>query len=920
MLLKNLIKKTPNNLKNLKIKGLALNSSDVKKDYIFFALKGTKLNGENFINEAIKKGVKIVICSNKCKIRSNRVNIIRVKNTRETLNDIASKFYRFKPKNIIAVTGTNGKTSVAEFYYQILNLNQIPVASIGTLGIKHNNQSIKTSLTSPDVITIHKNLEKLKKKGIDNVILEASSHGLSQRRLNNIKINTGIFTNFSQDHLDYHKTMNSYLNSKLVLFSKLLSKKSNVVTDKTIKEFSKIKKICKKRKLKLLNISKCMNEIEKIKLPLKGKFQKKNLSMAILAARLSKLSRKKIFKSLKKIKSVDGRLDLVKTFPNNVKVFVDYAHTPDALIQVISTIKKDFGSNISLVFGCGGERDFKKRPLMAKVAKSQCNKIYVTDDNPIRENPTKIRKEITKHLKGRNFFEIGNRSDAIKKAIINAEPNEIILIAGKGHESNQDYGNKIIKISDKQIVKKLNLRKRFLNRKKINLFFNSKVLSKILKKRRNYYFERVVIDSRDVKKNDLFIAIKGKKKDGNEFISKALEKGANFIVSSKSFKRNKNKLIKVKNSLKFLNDLAKQKRRNSKANILSITGSAGKTTLKNMLKILLQKFGDTYSSPRSFNNHFGVPISLSNLNQNHKYGIFEIGMSKAGEINNLSKMVKPNLAVITNVAEAHIENFKNLNGVAKAKGEIIDNVSKGGTVILNRDNKFFNYFKIKAKNNNLNIISFGRSKKSNIYLVKVKKQKDFKLLTIRVINKIFKIKVKDINIYNVLASLAVLKTLNLNYEKIRNVYKIFKPSEGRGKTHNIKRYKKRFKLIDESYNANPHSMKIAIESFSEVKKLKFKKYFIMGDMLELGKKSKIYHKYISKLINSSDIDKVFVKGEKSLFTYKYLKKEKRGNICQTNEDIDLVLKNIIKNNDYLMIKGSNATGLNIVSKAMIKGI
>ena len=137
-----------------------------------------------------------------------------------------------------------------------------------------------------------------------------------------------------------------------------------------------------------------MNEIEKIKLPLKGKFQKKNLSMAILAARLSKLSRKKIFKSLKKIKSVDGRLDLVKTFPNNVKVFVDYAHTPDALIQVISTIKKDFGSNISLVFGCGGERDFKKRPLMAKVAKSQCNKIYVTDDNPRRKRiPQKLEKK-----------------------------------------------------------------------------------------------------------------------------------------------------------------------------------------------------------------------------------------------------------------------------------------------------------------------------------------------------------------------------------------------------------------------------------------------------------------------------------------------------------------------------------------------
>jgi len=182
------------------------------------------------------------------------------------------------------------------------------------------------------------------------------------------------------------------------------------------------------------------------------------------------------------------------------------------------------------------------------------------------------------------------------------------------------------------------------------------------------------------------------------------------------------------------------------------------------------------------------------------------------------------------------------------------------------------------------------------------------------------LRIRDINIYNVLASVAVLKELDLNLKKSIQVFKNFEPSEGRGKMHKIKRYKKVFRLIDESYNANPLSVKNALNNFSEIKKDNFKKYFLLGDMLELGKKTDIYHRELSRLINSSDIDKVFVKGKKSLFTYKNLNKDKRGNILQCNEDVDLILKNIIANNDYLMIKGSNATGLNIISKAMIKGI
>jgi len=920
MLLKNLIKNSPKSMKKLKIKGLALNSKDVKKGFIFFAIKGTKFNGENYIHEAIKNGATIIICSNSCKFQSTKVNIIKTKKVRNYLVEISSRFYKLKPKNIIAVTGTNGKTSVAEFFYQILNTNNIPVASIGTLGIRYREKFIKTNLTSPDVITLHKNLHKLKKNKIDNVIIEASSHGLDQNRLNNLNLKAGIFTNFSQDHLDYHKSMKAYLRAKLILFTKLLPKKSYVIADKFIKEYSILEKISKNRKLRLLDTNKTFKDIKNLSLPLFGSFQRKNLSMAILAARLCNLDNNKINSALKKIKNVDGRLELVKKYPNNIRVFIDYAHTPDALQEVIKSLKDTLNNNISLVFGCGGERDFKKRSLMAEIAKSFCEKIYVTDDNPRKENPKKIRKEIINHLKGSNYFDIGNRSKAIKEAISKAEPNETILIAGKGHENYQDYGNKIISISDREIIKKLRINKNVINQKKQNYLFNSKILNKIIRNNKIYLFDGLAIDSRDVKKGNLFLAIKGKYNDGNQYITKAIKKGARYVLSSKKNEKHKKKIIKVDNPINFLNKFAKLKRDHCNAKILAITGSAGKTSLKNILNILLQKYEKTYASPRSFNNHYGVPISLSNLNSNHKFGVFEVGMSKAGEINQLSKMIKPNLAIITNIAEAHIENFRNIKGIAKAKSEIIDNVQSNGAIILNRDDKFFNYLNEKAKLKKIKVITFGKSKQSDIRLIKIKQNNTIKKITISVKGKILKLSIKDINIYNVLASIAVLQELDLNLQKSTQVFKNFEPSEGRGRMHKVKRYKKFFRLIDESYNANPFSVKNAINNFSEIKKYKFKKYFLLGDMLELGKKTEIYHKELSRLINNSDIDKVFVKGKKTLFTYKNLKKDKRGNIFQCNDDVDYILKNIIANNDYLMIKGSNATGLNIISNAMIKGI
>ena len=920
MLLKKIIKNCPSNINNIDINGLELDSRKVKKGNLFFALKGNKLNGEKFINQAIKKGAKAVVCSKNSSLFNNNIPIIKTKNPRLLLAIACAKFFKNKPKNIIAVTGTNGKTSVADFFYQIFSLNKIPVASIGTLGVKTNNVTKKLTLTSPDIISIHRELEKIKKTKIENVIIEASSHGLHQGRLDGVVFKAGIFTNFSQDHLDYHINMRQYFNAKMILFNKLLTKNKHIILNKNIKEFIKIKKIAIKKNLKIISISdQFLNKRKKL-INLEGSFQLKNLNMAIKAAELCGLSKKKILHQIIKIKNINGRLELIKVLSNKAKIFVDYAHTPDALETVLKSLKHNYHNNITLVFGCGGERDIDKRSLMAKVADKFCNKIYVTDDNPRNENPNKIRQTIIKNLKKNNYFEIGNRAKAIKEAITKSEPFETIIIAGKGHENYQDYGNKIFKISDKDIIKNIKFNKNKFNKKLNNYNFNKEVLSKVLKKKIKHKFLGVTINSKEVRKNNLFIAIKGKNKDGHEFVNKAVKNGASYCIISKSVpKVNKKKLIKYKSTKEFLNKFALEKRVRSKSKIIAITGSVGKTTVKTLLGLLLNKYANTYFSPRSYNNHYGVPVSLSNLERDHKYGVFEVGMNKSGEIGRLSKLIKPDIAVITNIAEAHIENFKNIKAIAKAKAEIIDNISKTGILILNRDDIYYKYLKNVAKIKKIKTISFGKTNKSDVYPIYYKKIKKHILIKIKIINEILTLKVNDINIYNILSSLAVLKSLNLCLGKTVEFFKKFQPLEGRGKIHKIQRYKINFKLIDESYNANPLSVKNAIINLSKLKKNNCKKYLLLGDMLELGYKSEYYHRKLSKFINNTDIDKVFVYGNKILNTYKYTKKNKQGNILQCRKDFDEIFSKVIKKNDYLMIKGSNATGLNKISKSIIKG-
>jgi murE/murF fusion protein len=934
MIISNFIKGIEFKYKNHYFSGICFDSSKCKKDNIFFSIRGTKIDGNKFINHAIQKGAKTIISNQKFEGLKKNILFIRSSNVRKSLSEFAYKTYKDKPKNIIAVTGTNGKSSVADFYFQILKLNKKKVASIGTLGIKTQNYIQKVSNTTIDPLTLSIVLNKFKKGGINDVILEASSHGLKQNRLDGLKFKTGIFTNLSHDHLDYHKTLNDYLNSKLYLFEKLLKKKANIITDIEIPQYKKIKKIALKNKFNIETISNNNSNLEiishdyhnekqivkirynkniyKFETKLIGKIQIKNILMAMMAATKSSLSFEKIINTIDNLKPVSGRLEQIGIIKNNSKVILDYAHTPDALETSLKSLKEQFmNRRILIVFGCGGDRDKAKRGMMGKIANQYCDKIYLTDDNPRFENPKKIRNSIRKNINKSKIYEISNRANAIKKAILDLKTGDILIVAGKGHEKIQEYEKMKKLFSDQQqILKNITIKNKTLSGNlRLNILMelgNSNNIHSKLK------VNNASIDSKEIKKNNIFFAINGKNKDGNLFVKEAFAKGASLAIVNKQ-KKSKKKIV-VKDTLKFLTKASSILRENLSSKIISITGSCGKTSLKELIGRSLKKISHTTYSPKSFNNKYGVPISLFNLKKNDEFGIFEIGMDKRGEIDHLSKIIKPDVGVITNISHAHIENFKNINQIALAKSEIIKNINDDGYLVLNKDDKFYNFHKKIALKRNLKILSFSlKNKSATTYLDSISKEKSKYKISINIdkTKKIFYLNTFFENdLKNLLASVTIISIFKDIHKLDKNIFYDHKVINGRGDITKVKLFKKNLYLVDESYNSNPLSLKSALNNLDMIKVDNSKKHLVLGDMLELGKYSKQLHIEIGKFINKTSLKNVNVIGEHVKWIFNNLNKDKRGINIQKKSQIFDLIKNNLNNNDYLMIKGSNFTGLN----------
>ena len=943
MFIGNFIKGIELKNRNHYFSGICFNSSKCKKGNIFFAIEGIKINGNKFINHAIQNGAKTIISNQKFEGIKENILYIRSSNVRKFLSEFACTIYKDKPKNIIAVTGTNGKSSVSDFYFQILRLNKKRVASIGTLGIKTQNYIKKVSNTTIDPITLNIILNRLKKEKINDVILEASSHGLKQNRLDGLQFTTGIFTNLSHDHLDYHKTSSDYLKSKLYLFEKLLKKNANIITDIEIPQYKRIKAIALKNKSNIETISnngsnleiisheyhnekqiikiKYNKNIYKFETRLIGKIQIKNILMAMIAATKSNLSFKKIINTIDNLKPVSGRLEQIGIIKNNSKVILDYAHTPDALEASLKSLKEQFKSRqISIVFGCGGDRDKAKRPMMGRIANQYCDRIYLTDDNPRYENPKKIRTSIRKYIDKSKIYEIPNRANAIKKAIFELKTGDILIVAGKGHEKIQEYRKTKKLFSDQQqILKNITIKNKTLSSNlKLNILkelSNSNSISSKLE------INNASINSKKIKKNNIFFAIKGKSKDGNLFVKEAFVKGASLAVVNNQ-KQSKKKIV-VKDTLKFLTEASSVLRENLSCKIISITGSCGKTSLKELTGRSLNKISQTTYSPKSFNNKFGVPLSLFNIKKNDAFGIFEIGMDKKGEIDYLSKIIKPDVGVITNISYAHIKNFENINQIALAKSEIINNIKDGGYLVLNKDDKFYNFHKKIGLKRNLKILSFSlKNKSATINLDSISKEKSKYKIFININNTkkfFYSNSFFENDLKNLLASITIISIFKDIHKLDKNIFYNHKTTNGRGNIVKVKLFKKKFYLVDESYNSNPLSLKSALMNFDMIKIDSSKKHLVLGDMLELGKYSKKLHIEIGKNINNTSLKNVNVIGDHIKWTFNKINTNKKGVVIKKKSQIIDLIKNNLNNNDYLMIKGSNSTGLNSLANQIKTG-
>ncbi|HEY7749186.1 MAG TPA: UDP-N-acetylmuramoyl-L-alanyl-D-glutamate--2,6-diaminopimelate ligase [Aestuariivirgaceae bacterium] len=456
----------------LEIVGLSADSRQVKPGYLFFAIPGTRADGASYIDEALAKGAKAIVAEPK--VRSTRAPVIFDVNPRQRLALAAARFYREQPDLCVAVTGTNGKTSVASFVRQIWQQMGFRSASIGTIGVVGPAGEEYLSHTTPDPVELHAVLAKLKSRDrVSHLSLEASSHGLAQFRLDGVKFAAGAFTNLSRDHLDYHSSFEDYLAAKLRLFEELLPRGSPAVIHIDSSHGQEVLTAAKKHGLVSYTVGVSGKELRLVSrkqeefgqalqiegrgvcrtvfLPLAGDFQAFNALVAAGLVIATGGQEDVTLQALESLKGARGRLERVATTMSGATVYVDYAHTPAALETVLSALRPYAKKRLVVVFGCGGDRDKGKRPQMGAVAQRLADVGYVTDDNPRSENPATIRAEIMKAFP--QAIEIGSREEAIHSAIKSLQAGDLLVVAGKGHETGQTVGTEVKAFSDHEVVR-----------------------------------------------------------------------------------------------------------------------------------------------------------------------------------------------------------------------------------------------------------------------------------------------------------------------------------------------------------------------------------------------------------------------------------------------------------------------------------
>ena len=826
-------------------------SRQVETDDIFICIPGYAVDGHDYASTAMEKGAALLITEKKLPLDFPQ---IVVTNSRVATAILCKKYYHDPTGKLklIGVTGTNGKTTVTYLFHQILRSMGKQVGLIGTLGYKINDTEYNTERTTPDIIDLNKIFIQMLNAGIEYVVMEVSSHAIALNRTDHLNFCAGIFTNLTQDHLDFHETMENYAETKFKFFQQVADNDGLAIINidnKYGKELykrehhSKISVSFDEADIKITNVHPSLFETkfslarddnyQHFHTKLIGEYNIYNLSqsLALVQELFPALPAEELHNIVTELNSVPGRLQKANSKPE-VGVYIDYAHSPDALENVIKTLRKTCKSRIICVFGAGGERDKGKRPLMFAAA-SLADLTIITNDNPRAEDPGDIIRDITAEAENlENFWIIRDRKQAIISAIDLAHPGDVVIIAGKGHEKYQEIKGEKIGFDDLEIAENYQL----LENDQLAVPIDSLMLEKIFEcrmKTTSGLIKHISTDSRKILPDSLFFALVGDKYDGHDFIKSALTNPSCIAVVDTKHQINSDRIIQVEDTTIAYGRLASIYKKLFSIKSIAITGSYGKTTTKEYLYNILNQKHPTLKTYSNENNLVGLPKTIFKLSSIDHFAIFELGSNHFGEIKALSDICQADINLITSIGPAHLEFFKDEMGVFQEK-----------TSIFRGKNEIRLYPGDDMRFRNYSGITFGENSNCDYRITHIFSDAESTSFDLK--NNHYKIlsPFSD-NAKNASVAAVVATELKFSPEEISSGLAL--PLEI---SNRMQFYKfNEMLVISDCYNANPSSMRAAIKFWQRY--LPNRPHIaILGDMLELGDLAEKHHREISKILKN----------------------------------------------------------------------
>lgn len=854
---------------------LVLDSRQIQPGDVFLACAGLRADGRHFIGDAVARGAKLVVCERGL-TPDQRDSLagtpaIEVDGLRALLGPLADRWWGHPSSQlqIIAVTGTNGKTTTTQLIGAALRASGRPCAALGTLGLVGPDGELMHdgTLTTPDVVSMHHMIAHVVRAGARFLVLEASSIGLDQGRLDAVRIHTALFTNLTQDHLDYHHSMQAYGQAKARLFARPELVRSILNADDpaalTMAQACRApvtwfgtQSDAQWRAFDIRDVSTGMRfqlchsgRTTEIHSGFVGRYNVSNLLAVAATLESVGMPFEEIAAALSRLPSVPGRMEpvsLARSQGQTPLVLVDYAHTPDALesaLRAVRGIAESRRGRVWCVAGCGGDRDRSKRAPMGAVLSTFADRFVVTSDNPRSEDPQSILEAVWSGVTdpARGSMELA-REAAILRAIWQAQASDVVLIAGKGHETYQEAGGVRRMFDDRQWAR-LGL-----------LFYGSGPHDAIAP---------VAIDSRQVTPGSLFVAIHGDRFDGHDFVGDVVQKGAVAALVSRRQAVDGIEQIVVDDTRTALQSLAHAWRGRFELPVIGVTGSNGKTTTKEMIAAILRQWvGEPHvlATQGNLNNDLGVPLTLMRMRAEHRVAVIELGMNHPGEIADLARIAAPTIGLVLNAQREHQEFMQSVQAVAQENGQVLTSLGSSATAVFMDQPPYTELWGQLGQNAGRRWL-FGLECSCDVHASEIhfdKTSSRFMMHT-PLGQRLVLLQVPGVhNVLNALASAACTLAAGASLDNVLAALDSFAPVKGRMQLHPLSHGRL---LIDDSYNANPDSVRAAIDVLSN---LPATRALVLGDMGEVGSDGPAMHREVGRYAKLQGIEHLFTIGKASL--------------------------------------------------------